>query len=1085
MAGDLETMIAASTNATRAASTNLPGVAAVDPQTILAAAQSAPTAADAVGQAQATAQLGSVATAANQLSAMDPAHQQTLWDTYAPQYQAQLLAMGFKPAWNQTAAPQKQAPAGGLFNDIGNAIGDVGHALSTGVGDALNVAGGPLRLVQHIGRVATYEGDLRAMDAGIQNPGAQGVLSGAQLRDIGYNVEHPMGGHSIFNPASWAQGWSATTNGAQTFLPSVVRQLKKTADPLKLQLATDIASGMPGPAIVHGFAAADQPHIVQLINSDSDVAKLVTQLRASKMSLGEAITGEQFQVQHPIAGKALSGSIDAVYDYIADPTMHVAAATKAAGLARWGMSPSQLAQMIAPNATSMEDLAGNVAKLNAGMGAVARMPKVAAVIQHVGGLLANGDAAAIMRMYPGTFGDVAQTLLRDGVDSPEKFRDWFTSVAGANAILTGTAARLAKGVAMVPHLSTFGWQKMAIKEAMQTSLENLASFGKNRLPNIPLAPEDLAGISGLGGLTAEATGTIPKTLADLTDQAAPHNLVGSAVLGGGARVARVLRHLTPLVANKPYLTLAGSDAELNESAVNLRRMLGYSLPAKRADQLTNLYVNTPDVGQRFAIAKGAVDQMLNIAGARSSAAGAKDADELLAAMQRGFSGETYSPLGLDKFADGTRSAMLDGQESTRVALPSFYEVHRAATAGNLLRRYNLDVGGWGHGFMNVWRPSVLLREAFPLRTSGDETLGYGLRNGVGEIAAARLARWQAKSATRKLEVSAAEAEGRDPQISRLASAVAAVAHHVPAPIMAAVKTPADLATAVMAEGAWKVFGAADKTLSHADYYEAARQLDKVWPTVAPRISALYHSGGGGYDVGDDLAQMMTLGGKPTVLRMAKGGVHSEAAAEDPLWRQQWNFSLEGIAKAKLGQAALDHIYRPKETQMAEVLKVLRNPDFQGVRDAFRRAKTLPDLSQVGVDATRDQADETWASGVVAHVNALVRSSDPEEGPILRKVVDEMRKTRHAPSMETLNNVAQHDLPKSVYGPTLIPVGKPTSILRKGMNLAAYQMDAFARQPNFLHAFTRARKDFKPWVRLWHGDGEHANSLLNDLSANRA
>jgi len=167
------------------------------------------------------------------------------------------------------------------------------------------------------------------------------------------------------------------------------------------------------------------------------------------------------------------------------------------------------------------------------------------------------------------------------------------------------------------------------------------------------------------------------------------------------------------------------------------------------------------------------------------------------------------------------------------------------------------------------------------------------------------------------------------------------------------------------------------------------------------------------------------------------------------------------------------------------LKVLNDPEFAETKAGFARAMKMPDGRVVGVDATQDEADRALARKVVAHVNALVRSADPEKGPVLRDVVNEMLEREAAPRLPTLNAVAHDALPAATYGPDLVPVVGFRNVLSRGMNVMGRMMDVLARQPNALHAYITARRELAPWVEQLQGAGQNAEELLSNLAAHRA
>ena len=69
----------------------------IDPATVMGAAASAQSPAEAAGNAQATAQYGTVTSIASSLSGMSVQQQHTLWAAQTPSMQAQLKTAGYQP----------------------------------------------------------------------------------------------------------------------------------------------------------------------------------------------------------------------------------------------------------------------------------------------------------------------------------------------------------------------------------------------------------------------------------------------------------------------------------------------------------------------------------------------------------------------------------------------------------------------------------------------------------------------------------------------------------------------------------------------------------------------------------------------------------------------------------------------------------------------------------------------------------------------------------------------------------------------------------------------------------------------------
>ena len=1072
----------------------------LDPESLVAAAQAARSPAEAVGNATALAAYAAATNQASMLTSMDNSLQQKVWNSRTPSQQTQLLSVGYKPPQNQAKVSAGPGLIGGVFNDISHAAGDVGSAVGIAGRDTLGALNAPWRLEEHIARASVVVSEAGSRAAGQSNAeiaarqqAGAAAGGGGMLEDMGRLMAGGIGGlgntladfGKVMSASTWSQGWRQSNDGEKTFDPAIERQIQDGANPADFRIAQQLASGIPEQDIVANFPAAQKTEIIQKIANNPDIKSIVAQLQAAKLSPGRSIVGEQFALQHPGPAKLISGGLDAAFDVAANPTLNMGNIAKASEVANWGMDASTAARYTAGNASDYEALINNWAD----RGAAQRYLETAAKTINEKGY------GALQDQFP-TLARVSGQLADAGVDSPESLKNWLSSQAGMYAILSGKAARLSGTAAILPHLSPLGLAKLSAKGVFQNGVNFLADRGApdvqsilDKMKGVSLTSEDLAGLDGPTGMAADGLGVLPSTAADAAPIDGEHMLArkaggfaSSVVLGGPSKVARVFRQMTTLTAAKAdgnYIDLADP-----ESAINLKRMLQYSLPAQAVNKLVDLYVRTPDIGQKFKMVQGATDQMLHLAGVYSGPRGAEYGDQLLKALDDSFHSQTYSPLGLDKFPDGTRSGVLDGQESTKVHLPSFHSLMVANRQNTFLHGLGIDVPGGLEKFMAAWRWGVLTREGFPVRVSTDENAGYALRNGILPMIASRIALHAAKKDANAIKVAKAMEEGVPPELSNYARAAAYMTDKVPAPILGAVQSTRDLASAVFGDATYRAFASTGSSLTRNDYHEAAALFhDHIWNGLTPQIAAVAH-GGGGYDQADHLMTVME-DGKPVVARWRETGKYSEATASDPMWRKKWQMALGTTARSRLGQSVLHDIDKSNQTQVRNVMKILADPSFADTKAMFKRSFQTNAGKQLGVDATREQVDRAWARTVVAHVNALVRSSDPKAGGVLHDVVDEMKATGDAPHSMTLDQVEQHKLPANVYGPDIVPLGKMSSLVEKTMHPLAQQMDWLSREPNTLHAFTESLHEVRPWVEKFAGTGENADELASHLAAERA
>jgi len=1054
----------------------------LDPATIVAAAQAAATPMEAAGNAQAAGQYGNTTTLMNALIGQPVAQQHTLWQSYSPSEQQQLAAVGYKPP----SDPQEMGkPGRGIFGDIGHvfgmagdALGDVGHVVARAGGDVLNAAASPLRAVQHVFRAERWMMD---QDQTSNQHGLAGLT----------------GTWGLLNPASWARSWKSTMNGKSTFLPSAVRviQEKYGDDPQLLHIAEQAASGIPTAQIVNGFPASQRDAINQKMQSPEFNA-VVQEFNNAHITVGQSTVGEKFLNDHPLAGHLISGAMDAAADWNMDPMNKPLTALVTANRIKYAVSEGEAARYMISDGAEADAANSAVSSWSDYMNGKLELPQVSRSIDQAGTMLARGQLNAFRTTYARSLGRVTDQLVADGVDSAPKLREWIAGQSGMDALLSGKAARSSAtigGSVVIPHVTPIGWARDAFRGAMRTKLDDLIDK-PHALSGVDITPDMLSDTNPLG---IQPTGETPENLAQLADHKGFINNLKSTVrtLPGNAtnRVLRLTRTLGQYTASVPAVDL--SDANGFEQ---LRRTLLSSLPVKTVDQIGNFWVHG-DVAQRFAITQGSVAQMLHYAGA--FAADPEGSQKLMDAMDATYRNQAYAPLGIDKMADGSRTALLQSQLSDRVHLPSLTEVRKLALQGDFLGRAGVPLpftgalsgalraaGNAGRLSMSFWRPLMLARIGFPIRVALDENGNYMIRNGVMPMIRARAAlhgyKGDIKALAKARDAAAALERGADPETVSWARSVASIVHKVPTAILSGVKNMRELGTATLAEHAWASIPAAQREgLTKSDYYRFADLMLQRHDAWTPMISAV-HGAGGGYDQAEHLKNVM-LDGKPVLFKLHGNGLWSESrASDDPgLFRAKWSKALDTYGSDPASRAVLENIDKHPDTQMRHALSIIESDDYAKARSAAVRSRTLPSGHIVGVDknVTQAVANRDWARKIVAATNALVRGSD---GNLIRPVVDEMLENRGSPAMDTLNAIDHHALPQTVIGPDVVPIHTTTKLLGGFMNHMAGLMDRLAREPNYLHAGTRAMKDLEPMVRALQGEGPHADALLGDLAVKR-
>jgi hypothetical protein len=1001
---------------------------------------------------------------ADGLTKQSISQQQSYWDEATQLEQKQLRAAGYQPPPSQSEI-HSSSPVSSFFGGIiglgKEGIDDVTHFGT----DALGGLGAGLRATQHVFRAAHDVSEMGiAQTEGWAKAGQEASGSGVSLDPNAFN--------DMFSASAWSRAWRQSSNGEKTFDPAVERVIQKSTNSTTFNLAKLLAQGVPQQEIVSSFHPDQRSQITSLLQTGA-VQKVATQLNNAHISVGQEAVGERFLTSNPALGHKISGGIDAAFDVAGDPTMQAGKVTDALKVARWGLDPARAAAYASSDTSAYRNL------LN--------QPQVQRWVTYVGHKIETDGWSALERTQPKIF-KVAQLAANDGVHDADSLNTWLQGEVGVKAILQGDAATLSHGAAIMPHLSVAGWQRLAAKGAFSDTIDWLDDSAKG-LKAEKLGTKDIE------------TGGMPQTMALDSIKALPQSLqeiapiegenpfvtklggtLGHLLIKPATSMARTYKQLTTLTADKPFLSLTADDAP-----VNLKRMLSYALPSAHVNKLVDAFIASDDIGQKFAIVKGATAQMLHAAGVYAGPNGAEIGDHLMQAVDDAFRNETYSPLGIDKMSDYGRAqagisidratmprrlGVLENQLSDTVALPSFKEIRIAARRNKFLYGLGIVTPGQLDGFMSAWRSAVLMRAGFAVRVSMDELLGNGLRNGFLGYAVARSTLTQVKRASEKA-AALADADGELAKMGadqgRIAAAVHTAAARVPAEILKQVKNTSDLASAIFGHAAWLVYKGTGKTaLTRQAYYDAAKLFhDDVWAGhLASLVSSLAHSGGG-YDIADDMRQLDVGGGKFVSLKLkdTRGFSNAEAAASDPTFRLKWHYALGQVGHSELARPVLENIGESKLTQVQKVLEVMRSPEFEETARRSGRYSELPDGRLVARgEATRDEALRSWAAKVVAHVNALVRSVDPDDGDVMHDVVNQMLAEQGPPSLEELEKIPNNALPKGVFGPDL--AGDPTNfskLVQTGFQSLSKIIDWISRQPISLQAYAEEMERVRPWA----------------------
>jgi hypothetical protein len=863
----------------------------LDPETTVAVAKSSNSIDEAAMNAQATAHYGTTTKLANNLNDHPSDIRQRVWPAMTQNERSTVQSLG---------AVHPLATVGGtsLFGALGDLRHDVAHgldflrhntdeSLDQIKGKALDVANAaesPFRALSHFARTEEYIQNQSATAQGDVNSDQQGALS-SQSATLGFS---PTALKYAFSPSEFAKAWRATNTGATTYFPSALRRLRSQTDPTTLHLAEQIASGVSSQDLLQGLKPSEAQARVASMQTPG-FQKVVQELQDSHITPGQSVVGEQFLTDHPVEGHAISGAIDAAFDFYADPTMHTGIVTRGVQAARSGLDAGQLAAYLASNSSEYDDAVRNGLERITQMSRSQRM--VSAAVPH----LEAGDYDALRR-YIRPLKNVAGQLAEAGIKDKAGLEDWLASKAGAKALLEGRAAKIVRGTVLFPGMSPGQGLMSALKGAGSDALEKLSKpLIEGR--DLTLANGDVIPVEGTAG---------------------DHTALGRVVYGGLASVPRALRRMTTLVPTRGYLDISDPN-----DSINLRRALQMVLPNHTVSQVMDVYDATKDVGQKFAIQEGVINQMMEMTGLGNTDRGRELLGAVSDTMDDSYRRTAYSVDDLDRMEDSTdpgfRAGILENQLSTNVRLPNFAQIHQAEVAQSVLTRMGIMPADMAHeskiwapvtragvAFMNYWRPFVLMRVGFPVRVVLDEGTEYALRNGVMAQVLPRIALWTKNIDDRMLAKEAVKAaDAGAPEQAGFARAIAAHGYDIAPEILDKVRSGRDLASALLGNAAWKAFPASG--VSREAAYEAAGIVHDLWDSTNPMIAATHGAQSGGFDQSEELLDYMKDNGKIVDHRMVKNGLYSEATKGEGTFKFRYHQALGTLGESKLGRVAMESL----------------------------------------------------------------------------------------------------------------------------------------------------------------------------------
>lgn len=1093
----------------------------VDPQTVVNVVKTSGSIDEATTNIQAIVHSGNVMKIYDALGKADQSQQANAWTGLSQGERDGLTSLGYTPP---KLAAQAHVGAGGehggwwsdVVSGLDTARHDTAHGLddaSSGVGQvagqALRDLNKPLDATLHGVRATMLEQDPQkatwnAALAYKNDPTAQNQ-AGLQRAQAQPGASWSA---AFTDPGGWAKAWRTTQDGNLTILPTVKRVLDGKYGASDVSLAERAITEGPS-ALVSGTPQAQQ-QAMQTKLDDPKFQQLVDEVKGSQLSVGRQVVGPALFASHPALANTLSGLLDGATDVVVDPVNIGARAAEATKLARYG----------ATDASRVAD----ILKGSSGQ----------RLIKQAAPLLEQGRYGELYRVHP-ALQKIAPLLKTEGIDSGPKLETWLSEAGGMRALMEGQAAKISHGLPITPHLTYLGWQKQAVKNALTDGIDTLIDRG-NKGSLFKDAGLEYGDVADLGDpIHADVHASRLQTAVEQLNAGTAAAGVGR--IQGMVDVPRWFRRLTTLIPSRDGLTISDPLRDSAESGGTLRSATGPDvenfrraaqgiLSKARTNDLVNLFVAS-DEGQRRLLVEGLHAQIFHAAGLYKTSAGRVAADDWLSHQSELARTQAYSVDGNDALKDDSglesRHALGTTQLSSKMHLMSPQELRRIQRDSSMLSIFGVHPMNAMDRAMQFWRMSILARFGTAVRFAEDESGSLALRTSPRKVIGAFLANGakrlrsdadigdQVKSEVADGTLSAEDAAARTAALKAMdikqlipyhpaERALSLLAERVPEGVQPFVQNFSELygsiAGATTRKWARGLERGAVKALGLDYHLEAGVHMMTHQPVHGAMDD--YLAGGVG-EPGQDWSSVSSAaeirkGDKMVPARMKRTGSFSSDAPTIGIKRFKWAVSLDQIARDKLFRAALNSIDEPHQTQIDSVLRVLQDPSFAAEKQRFAWATKLQNQKIVNVDATQQEADESWARQVVRHVNSQVREgaeSAPERGSVLHDLVDHMLEHGSGPSEDILSSIPDHRLPGTVFGPDVVPVTKFEHVLSRPMEeVVGKPLNWLTRQPHlqleYAEGLDQARQLAHSIVKPTDAEStEHAEQLASDIAYDRA
>jgi hypothetical protein len=892
---------------------------------------------------------------------------------------------------------------------------------------------------------------------------------------------------TFFSAKDWAQDWDETTTGNQYIDPGFKQHALAQYGQQTYNLAYKLATGQTPQQILAAVPAAQQQSIGLALQSQ-DVADAAHYLSDGHLSLGRQMAGALlggYSLKPSATFDWISGGIDGLLDWFGDPYVIGAKVGEALLAARYMVQAVEDVDRLYETSASVRRASADLA-------------------DHISNVvnLGRGTDELISRFPRLEQSGAIQQLIAAQADTTEKVRKFWASEAGIEALLSGRPAHAGEA-AVLPHLSYAGVLRLGAKGALSRAF----------------------------GFTADHTASLAVDPIDVAPD--PLNPTPTTVInaGRGRFVTRLIR-LVP--ENRTF-----KATDPNALGI-MRDILATMHDPRDADRILTAFATNPDLGARRAIWTSMVQDMGKMAGL--------DADperwDRYIGEYASTTGRKYAPgdLDVDFNAQGVREhvGIFKAHLNDNWLIPSFkdlyVEANKSRTLNALFRASNWDMLD---RFMSYWRPLTLARLGFASRVSGEEALGFILREGPLNYLRAVGANLAYKAGRARLA-----AEGA--QVFKAGELEKGIAAGL---------SPEELwakgAKAVVADDHGRLFnmlarglskGTVDGATSIADLWAhsfanaVARTMETVGVAFQPAeykafIDEMVRRGGlekgsyfwdhltamHGYDPATNAESFQDVvkdrgSGKEKFIEINLGRGYrgynvTGSKLDENLYRIVYQRVLNQIASDDWAREAL--VQRSREdTVNVLTQKLLDDPDWKESRWSF-----VANGKYVGDGA--DQVSAREAAGVHANriydaVQRLTRS--PKDWKLLKVDTADgeealarymlrtgkappwwaSRELREAGEPAQLSSLAFEDMPKDVNGPEMVMAVNEKNIRRlTNWMFRKYigpQINFISRQPMFIHNAVESMKAYEGMADHWRSlgmDEEQVQDLLFHHAQERA